>query len=79
MIQVSQGLEEGKQKLVAIRAGVLLSPNYMEVNFDLDIMSDGDVEHRCYPTTQMTTWTEETIMEGGLETEESETFIDSFN
>ncbi len=36
MIQESQGPEEGKQKLVAVRAGVLLSPNYMEVDFNLE-------------------------------------------
>ncbi len=71
MIQESQGPEEGKQKLVAIRAGVLLSPDYMEVDFDLERTSDDNVEH--------TTWTEEIIMEGGLETHESETFKDSFN
>ncbi len=78
VIQESQGPEEGKQKLVAIRAGVLLSPNYMEVDFDLEKRSDDDVEHRCYPTMQTMTWTEEIIMEGGLETEEIETFIESF-
>jgi hypothetical protein len=51
----------------------------MEVEFDLERTSDDDVEHRCYPTTQTTTWTEEIIIEGGLETEESEMFTDSFN
>ncbi len=79
MIQESQGPEEGKQKSVAVRAGVLLSLDYMEVDFNLERMSDNDVEHCCYPTMQTTTWTEETIMEGGLETEESELFTDSFN
>ncbi len=79
VIQESQGPEGGKRKLVAIRAGVLLSPDYMEVDFDLERTSDNDVEHCCYPTTQTTMWTEEIIMEGGLETEESETFTDSFN
>ena len=78
VIQESQGPEEGKQKLVAIRAGVLLSPDYMEVDFNLERMSDNYVEHCCY-STQTTTWTEEIIMEGGLETEESEAFTDSFN
>ncbi len=79
VIQESQGPEEGKRKSVAIRAGVPLSPNYMEVDFDLERTSDSNVEHCCYPTTQTTTWTEEIIMEGGLEMEESETFTDSFN
>jgi hypothetical protein len=79
VIQESQGPEEGKQKLVAVRAGVLLSPNYMEVDFNLERTPDDNVEHHCYPTTQTTTWTEEIIMEGGLEMEESEMFKDSFN
>ncbi len=65
--------------MVAVRAGVLLSPDCMEVDFDLERTSDDDVEDCCYPTTQTTTWTEEIIMEGGLETEESEMFTDSFN
>ncbi len=51
----------------------------MEVDFNLERMSDDDVEHHCYPTTQLRTWTEEIIMEGGLEMEESKTFTDSFN
>jgi hypothetical protein len=51
----------------------------MEVDFDLELTSDDNVEHHCYPTTQTTTWTEEIIIEGGLETEESEMFTDSFN
>ncbi len=76
MIQESQEPEEGKQKLVAVRAGVLLSPDYMEVDFDLERTSDGDIEHRCYPTMQMMTWSEEIVMEGGLEMEESETCTD---
>ncbi len=79
MIQESQGPEEEKRKSVAVRAGVLLSPNYMEADFNLERTSDNDVEHCCYPTMQTTTWTEEIIMEGGLEMEESETFTDSFN
>ncbi len=79
VIQESQGPEEVKRKLVAIRTGVLSSPNYMEVEFDFERTSDDDVEHCCYLATQRTTWTEETTMEGGLETEESETFTDSFN
>ncbi len=65
--------------MVAIRAGVLLSSKYMEVEFDLERTSDDDVERCCYLTTQTTTWTEEIIIEGGLETEESEMFTDSFN
>jgi hypothetical protein len=79
VIQESQGPEEGKRKLVAVRAGVLLSPNYMEVEFNLERTSDSYVECRCYPTMQRTMWTEEIIMEGGLEIEESEAFTDSFN
>jgi hypothetical protein len=51
----------------------------MEVDFDLERTSDDEVEHCCYPRMQTTTWTEEIIMDGGLETEESETFTDSFN
>ncbi len=51
----------------------------MEVKFNLERTSDNNVECCCYPTTQTTTWTEEIIMEGGLEMEESETFTDSFN
>ncbi len=64
--------------MVAVRAGVFLSLDYMEVDFDLEKTSDNDVEHCCYPTTQTTMWTEEIIMEGGLEMGESETFTDSF-
>jgi hypothetical protein len=74
VIQESQGPEEGKRKSVAIRAGVLLSPDYMEVDFDLERTPDNDVEHRCYPTMQTMMWTEAIIMEGGLETEESKSF-----
>ncbi len=65
--------------MVAIRARVFLSPDYVKVDFDLEWTSDDDVEHHCYPTTQTTMWTEEIMMEWGLETEESETFTDSFN
>jgi hypothetical protein len=79
VIQKSQGPEEGKRKLVAVRAGVFSSPDYMKVELDLERTSDNNVERCCYPTTQTTTWTEEIIMEGGLEAEESETFTDSFN
>jgi hypothetical protein len=51
----------------------------MEVDFDLERTSDNNVEHCSHPTTQTTTWTEEIILKGGLETEKSETFTDSFN